>query len=187
MNSMHSIELFRKRVGAEAVGFFFIAMGLFLGMALATQSLAENSLGSHSIKNLGGPWGQSLASPMLRFFGIVSYLYPLSMIILGVLLAIRRTCWPRTRQLLALLFLTIILAGLAHLVPPVAETFRLADGIGGVIGSTLGQVLLNTVGYGGAVILLGFSSSITLVKTARPMVSKVRAHFATARFSESGC
>jgi DNA segregation ATPase FtsK/SpoIIIE-like protein len=174
---MDLINSLKKRAGIETVGFLLIGFGLFLGMVLATQSLAENDRASETVRNLGGPWGQSLASMMLRALGVVSYLYPLGMILLGIVAAMGRASWPRPRRISALIFLSIVMAGLARLVSPVPEGFELDNGIGGTLGANLGQALLNTVGFGGALISLGLIGSITLVITARPMISSVTGLF----------
>jgi S-DNA-T family DNA segregation ATPase FtsK/SpoIIIE len=180
---MHLIKSLNKPVSVETVGFLLLGFGLFLGMAIATESLAENDLVPESIRYLGGPLGQSLALPSLKLFGVVSYLYPLCMLALGALMATGRIGWPKPKTFAILFFLTLILAGLAHLMPVVPETFSLQYGIGGVIGSNLGDALLNTVGYGGALISLGLIGAITQVIAARPLAFKTAEVFESYSYS----
>src|SRR5207237_16305 len=67
---------------------------------------------------------------------------------------------------------------LIHIDEPNPQGTHLSNGFGGAIGATLGNTLLNSVGYGGAVIGLTFAAVAGLVVTGNLTVSN------TARFVE---
>src|SRR5207245_10124759 len=74
--------------------------------------------------------------------------------------------------------IVVLISGLIHIDEPNPKGTQLSNGFGGAIGTALGNTLLNSVGYGGAVIGLIFAAVAGLVVTGNLTVSS------TARFVE---
>ncbi len=86
--------------------------------------------------------------------------------------------WPKTKRFVGFALIVVVACGLVHIDEPNPTGTHLSNGFGGAIGTTLGNTLLNSVGYGGAVIGLIFAAVAGLVVTGNLTVSN------TARFFE---
>src|SRR5256712_7873798 len=86
--------------------------------------------------------------------------------------------WPKTKRFVCFALIVVVACGLIHIDEPNPTGTHLSNGFGGTIGTTLGNTLLNSVGYGGAVIGLIFAAVAGLVVTGNLTVSN------TARFFE---
>jgi S-DNA-T family DNA segregation ATPase FtsK/SpoIIIE len=86
--------------------------------------------------------------------------------------------WPKPKRFVGLAVILVVVAGLLHIEHPTPGTTHLPNGSGGVIGTFLGDKLLKSIGYGGAVIGLTFAGIASLVMSGNLTVSN------TAKFVE---
>ncbi len=165
----------------ELLGFAVLASGIFAGLALLTYTPTDTiklSATGETYHNMGGPAGAWLADFLLNTFGLVSLPTTLIVCLWGGLMALGFVRWPKTKRLLGFACILVIFCGLFHIENPNPRATHLSNGFGGVIGTTLGNLLLNNVGYGGAVIGLIFAAVASLVVTGNLTVSN------TAKFFE---
>src|SRR5437870_4951707 len=127
---------------------------------------------------MGGPAGAWLASALLRAIGIVSLLIAPVLFLVGLAMALGFIRWPKTKRFVGFAAVLVVCSGLAHIEHPDLGMTRLPRGLGGVIGTFLGDTLMRTIGYGGAVIGLSLAGIASLVISGNLTVS------GTARFLE---
>src|SRR5881396_3249900 len=170
-----------ERAVFEVLGFAVIACGIFFGLALITYDPTDSLklfVTGATYENMVGPAGAVLADFLLSTFGLISL--PLAVILCfwGGLMALGFVRWPKTKRLVGFALILVVLCGAVHIEAPDPKATHLSNGLGGAIGATLGNALLNSVGYGGAVIGLIFAAVGGLVVTGNLTVSN------TARFFE---
>ncbi len=164
-----------RSVLPEAVGFVLLGMGLLLTLALVSHNPLDNApLGVTPgvYQNKAGPLGARLAELLLGRIGLVSFLWTAFLLVYGFLMALGFVRWPKVRRFVGLFFLTFVLAALVHIHLVPADVVRLSLGPGGSIGTRIGTALLNSVGYGGSLIVLTLSGMAALVLTGNVAVSK---------------
>src|SRR3989441_5890605 len=165
----------------ELLGFAVLASGIFFGLALITYDPTD-SIKLFAIdepfQNMIGPAGAVLADFLLSTFGLVSFLIASILFFWGGMMALGFLRWPKTKRFVGVALIVVVSCGLVHIDEPNPTGTHLSNGFGGVIGTTLGNTLLNSVGYGGAVIGLIFAAVAGLVVTGNLTVSN------TARFFE---
>src|SRR2546425_9343564 len=127
---------------------------------------------------MGGPVGAWLANFLLSTLGIVSLLIALLLFFCGALMALGFIRWPKSKRFVGLAVILVVFAGLLHIEHPTPGTTHLPHGSGGVIGKFLGNTLLKSIGYGGAVIGMTFAGIASLVMSGNLTVSN------TAKFVE---
>ncbi len=158
----------------ELLGFAILACGIFAGLALLTFDPTDSikfSATGETYHNMGGPAGAWLADFLLNTFGLVIMPTTLIVCLWGGLMALGFIRWPKTKRLIGFASISVIFCGLFHIETPNPRGSYLSNGFGGVIGTTLGNALLNNVGYGGAVIGLIFAAVGSLVATGNLTVS----------------
>src|SRR5216117_2629517 len=150
----------------ELLGFVVLAAGIFCGLALLTYDPTDPTriaTTSETYRNMGGPVGAWLASVL--FF-------------CGGLMALGFIRWPKPKRLVGFAVIVVVLSGLVHIELPNLGATHLPHGLGGVIGTFLGNNLLKSIGYGGAVIGLTFAGVAGLVMSGNLTASN------TAKFVE---
>jgi S-DNA-T family DNA segregation ATPase FtsK/SpoIIIE len=165
----------------ELLGLVVLAGGIFCGLALFTYDPTDSTLiatGGETYRNMGGPAGAWLANFLLSTLGIVSLLIALLLFFCGALMALGFIRWPKPKRFVGLAVILVVVAGLLHIEHPTPGTTHLPNGSGGVIGTFLGDKLLKSIGYGGAVIGLTFAGIASLVMSGNLTVSN------TAKFVE---
>src|SRR3989441_7712703 len=165
----------------ELLGFAILASGIFSGLALITYDPTDSIklfATDEPYQNMIGPAGAWLADFLLRTFGLVSFLIASILFFWGGMMALGFLRWPKTKRFVGFALIVVVSCGLVHIDEPNPTGTHLSNGFGGVIGTTLGNTLLNSVGYGGAVIGLIFAAVAGLVVTGNLTVSN------TARFFE---
>src|SRR2546425_8926566 len=165
----------------ELLGFAVLASGIFSGLALITYDPADSIklfATDEPYQNMIGPAGAWLADFLLSTFGLVSFLIASILFFWGGMMALGFLRWPKTKRFVGFALIVVVSCGLVHIDEPNPTGTHLSNGFGGVIGTTLGNTLLNSVGYGGAVIGLIFAAVAGLVVTGNLTVSN------TARFFE---
>ena len=171
----------------ELLGFAVLASGIFFGLALIsydpTDSIKLFATGKllatdETYENMVGPAGAWLADFLLNTFGLVSFLIASILFFWGGMMALGFVRWPKTKRLVGVALIVVVFCGLIHIDEPNPKGTQLSNGFGGAIGTALGNTLLNSVGYGGAVIGLIFAAVAGLVVTGNLTVSS------TARFVE---
>ena len=165
----------------ELLGLVVLAGGIFCGLALFTYDPTDSTqiaTGGETYRNMGGPVGAWLANFLLSTLGIVSLLIALLLFFCGALMALGFIRWPKSKRFVGLAVILVVFAGLLHIEHPTPGTTHLPHGSGGVIGKFLGNTLLKSIGYGGAVIGLSFAGIASLVMSGNLTVSN------TAKFVE---
>lgn len=165
----------------ELLGLVVLAGGVFCGLALFTYDPTDSTqiaTGGETYRNMGGPVGAWLANVLLSTLGIVSLLIALVLFFCGALMALGFIRWPKPKRFVGLAVILVVFSGLIHIEHPNPGTTHLPDGPGGVIGTFLGNKLLKSIGYGGAVIGLSFAGIASLVMSGNLTVSN------TAKFAE---
>src|SRR5438094_9081795 len=127
---------------------------------------------------MGGPAGAWLANALLRAIGIVSLLIAPVLFLFGLAMALGFLRWSKTKRFVGFAAVLVVCSGLSHIEHPDVGMTHLPSCFGGVIGTFLGDTLMRTVGYGGAVIGLSLAGVTSLVISGNLTVS------GTARFFE---
>ncbi|MFO1518082.1 MAG: DNA translocase FtsK 4TM domain-containing protein [bacterium] len=148
----------------EVRGILFLALALFIGLALFSYSPTDpslNSIGAHpSIHNLGGLIGAYTADGLISLLGLASYLVVLVLLVLGIS-SFRESGQPfKYSQVLLLLFFLAMASVLFQLKWRMVEIGGVNQEVwaGGLFGSLIAEPLrqyLNSVGAYLAVISLG--------------------------------
>lgn len=165
----------------ELLGFAILASGIFSGLALITYDPTDSiklPAINETYENMVGPAGAWLADFLLSTFGLVSLLIASLLLFWGGTMALGFVRWPKTKRFVGFALIVVVACGLVHIDEPHPRGTHLSNGLGGAIGTTLGNTLLNSVGYGGAVIGLIFAAVSGLVVTGNLTVSN------TAKFVE---
>jgi S-DNA-T family DNA segregation ATPase FtsK/SpoIIIE len=165
----------------ELLGFAILASGIFSGLALITYDPTDSiklPAINETYENMVGPAGAWLADFLLSTFGLVSLLIASILLFWGGTMALGFVRWPKTKRFVGFALIVVVACGLVHIDEPHPRGTHLSNGLGGAIGTTLGNTLLNSVGYGGAVIGLIFAAVAGLVVTGNLTVSN------TAKFVE---
>jgi DNA segregation ATPase FtsK/SpoIIIE, S-DNA-T family len=165
----------------ELLGFVILAAGIFCGLAVFTYDPTDPTRIASTgeiYRNMGGPVGAWLANFLLGTFGLVSLLVAVGLFFFGALMALGFIRWPKPKRFVGFAVIVVVFAGFIHIGQPDSGTTALPSGIGGVIGTLVGNTLLKSVGYGGAVIGLTFTGIASLVISGNLTVSN------TAKFVE---
>jgi S-DNA-T family DNA segregation ATPase FtsK/SpoIIIE len=170
------IEKSKTFLGAffELLGFAILASGIFSGLALITYDPMDSiklPAINETYENMVGPAGAWLADFLLSTFGLVSLLIASVLLFWGGMMALGFVRWPQTKRFVGFALIVVVACGLVHVDEPHPPGTHLANGLGGAIGTTVGNTLLNSVGYGGAVIGLIFAAVAGLVVTGNLTVS----------------
>ena len=171
----------RQSTFFELLGFVVLAVGIFCGLALFTYDptdLTQGPTTGETYRNMGGPAGARLTDFLLGTVGIGSLLIAPMLFFCGALMALGFIRWPKPKRFVGFALILVVFAGLTHIEQPNPGATRLPHGVGGVIGTHLGNALLKSIGYGGAVIGLAFAAVASLVITGNLTVSN------TAKFVE---
>jgi S-DNA-T family DNA segregation ATPase FtsK/SpoIIIE len=165
----------------ELLGLVVLAAGIFCGLALLTYDPTDptrTATPSEAYRNMGGPAGAWLADFLLSTFGIVSLLNAPVLFLWGTLMALGFIRWPKPKRFVGFAAVLVVCSGLVHVEHPNLGATHLPNGLGGVIGTFLGDNLLKSIGYGGAVIAMTFTGIASLVISGNLTVSN------TAKFVE---
>ncbi|PYN89308.1 MAG: hypothetical protein DMD87_05950, partial [Candidatus Rokuibacteriota bacterium] len=170
-----------SRTSFELLGLVVLATGVFCGLALFTYDPTDPTrivTSAEVYRNMGGPAGAWLANALLRAIGIVSLLIAPVLFLFGLAMALGFIRWPKTKRFVGFAAVLVVCSGLSHIEHPDLGMTHLPSGLGGVIGTFLGDTLMRTIGYGGAVIGLSLAGIASLVISGNLTVS------GTARFVE---
>ena len=179
MRTLTKALLPTPRTFFELLGLVVLAAGIFCGLALLTYDPTDptrTATPSEAYRNMGGPAGAWLADFLLSTFGIVSLLNAPVLFLWGTLMALGR--WPKPKRFVGFAAVLVVCSGLVHVEHPNLGATHLPNGLGGVIGTFLGDNLLKSIGYGGAVIAMTFTGIASLVISGNLTVSN------TAKFVE---
>lgn len=171
----------KQRTFFELLGLVVLSTGIFCGLALYTYDPTDPTqiaTTGETYRNMGGPVGAWLANLLLSILGVVSLLIAPVLFFCGAAIALGFIHWPKPKRFVGFAVILFVLSGLSHIEHPNPATTNLPSGVGGVIGTVLGDTLRKSVGYGGAVIGLTFAGIASLVISGNLTVSN------TARFFE---
>src|SRR5919109_4832539 len=170
-----------SRTVFELLGLVVLATGVFCGLALFTYDPTDPTqivTSGDVYRNMGGPAGAWLADALLGAIGIVSLLIAPVLFLFGLAVALGFIRWPKIKRFVGFGAVLVVCSGLVHIEHRDLGMTRLPSGLGGVIGTFLGDTLMRTIGYGGAVIGLSLAGIASLVITRNLTVS------GTAQFLE---
>nr|WP_246398246.1 DNA translocase FtsK [Hansschlegelia beijingensis] len=137
------------RRATELGGLSLVALAALCGVALATWSVQDPSL-SHAtdgpVHNLLGPAGAIVADLLTQLFGLAAAAFVLPIGVWGWTLLTRRVVQGERLKLISWALGSVLLAGLAGLIPAPAS-WPVPTGLGGCLGD-LFSVVANAVGLG---------------------------------------
>ena len=126
----------------ELLGFVVLAVGIFCGLALLTydpSDLTQVAATGETYQNMGGPGGARLADLLLGTLGIGSLLIAPMLCLCGALMALGFIRWPKAKRFVGFALIVVVFAGLTHIEQPDPDATHLPHGVGGVIGTLLGN------------------------------------------------
>ncbi|WP_343214909.1 DNA translocase FtsK [Dyella lutea] len=151
-----------KRRLREAGALLLLPLALYLLVCLFSYNEQDPSWGhvgtlDHA-RNFGGAIGANIANLLRYIFGLVSYAFPLLLLILGVQVLRHRGernvhPWEPSLRLIGFVFFFITLPALFAINTSRPDTVT-PQGVGGITGQWLGNALLGALGSTGAPLLL---------------------------------
>ncbi|AND68333.1 cell division protein FtsK [Dyella thiooxydans] len=151
----------RRRL-REAGALLLLPLALYLLVCLFSYNEQDPSWGhvgtlDHA-RNFGGAIGANIANLLRYIFGLVSYAFPLLLLILGVQVLRHRGernvhPWEPSLRLIGFVFFFITLPALFAINANRPDTV-MPQGVGGITGQWLGNALLGALGSTGAPLLL---------------------------------
>jgi S-DNA-T family DNA segregation ATPase FtsK/SpoIIIE len=169
----------------EAWGFLLLGAGLYLALACYSFSpydYAGSGVARGGVQNLAGPAGALAARFLLGRFGVLGMVWPVAVLLWGVLTVTGFAARPKPRRVLGLVALATDLAGFATLLLPDTWLPEPSFGFGGMIGDRLNHWLVPNVGYGGALIALSVVGIVALVLTGNFTVRNTKTFLQDARY-----
>ena len=152
----------------ESFGFLLVAIGLFVLIALVTFGITDMTKldeGARPLQNLGGPLGARTAFVLFYLFGIVSFLFSFSALLVGLLIALGLMRRPKVKHIIAFVLMIPVLTGASEILYPELFNVFLPNGIGGLAGHLIAQGLATLIGKGGAMIVLALTGVLALILT----------------------
>ncbi|MBC8018950.1 MAG: DNA translocase FtsK 4TM domain-containing protein, partial [Verrucomicrobia bacterium] len=148
----------KEKLTKELQGMALGTVGTFILLAFLTFNSADSSLNSWSseggIRNLGGKLGAQVADLFFSGFGLASYLIPLALLYMAYTLFRFKEIRLRSYKLLASFGLIFSLSTLFAFFRDTTILFGQQVATGGVVGKLTCNLLKNTVGPFGAMLLL---------------------------------
>ncbi|HEU4669659.1 MAG TPA: DNA translocase FtsK 4TM domain-containing protein [Dyella sp.] len=151
-----------KRRLREAGALLLLPLALYLLVCLFSYNEQDPSWGhvgtlDHA-RNFGGAVGANIANLLRYIFGLVSYAFPLLLLMLGVQVLRHRGernvhPWEPSLRLIGFVFFFITLPALFAINASRPDTV-MPQGVGGITGQWLGNALLGALGSTGAPLLL---------------------------------
>lgn len=151
-----------KRRLREAGALLLLPLALYLLVCLFSYNEQDPSWGHvgtiEHARNFGGAIGANIANLLRYIFGLVSYAFPLLLLVLGVQVLRHRGersvhPWEPSLRLIGFVFFFITLPALFAINASRPDTV-MPQGVGGITGQWLGNALLNALGSTGAPLLL---------------------------------
>ncbi|WP_201316072.1 DNA translocase FtsK [Dyella sp. EPa41] len=150
-----------KRRLREAGALLLLPLALYLLVCLFSYNDQDPSWGHvgtvEHARNFGGSIGANIANVLRYIFGLVSYCFPLLLLLMGVQVLRHRgertvQPWEPSLRLIGSVFFFITLPALLYL--NFNDEPVLPQGVGGIIGMWVGRGLLSALGDKGAPLLL---------------------------------
>jgi len=178
----------------EVSGLAVFGVGLLLLFSFGSYS--PHDYGDHPIdpatyQNLCGPLGVLVSHSLLRSFGVVSAIWAGALMLWGFLVVSGFAGWPDRRRFAAFVLLVPVMTALADLELPEVLGASLPSRSGGIVGAVIATRLRQSVGDGGALIVLGVLAAAILLVTGTVRISRigrrvVRAAYALRRLVVGG-
>ena len=160
----------------EVSGLAVFGIGLLLLLSFASYSPHDygvQRIDPATYQNLCGPLGVLLSNALLQSFGVVSTIWATALMIWGFLVVSGFAGWPDRGRFAAFLLLAPVMTTLADLEFPAAFAASLPGRSGGVVGAAIATGLRQSVGNGGALIVLGVLAAAILLLTGTIRISRV--------------
>ena len=150
-----------KRRLREAGALLLLPLALYLLVCLFSYNDQDPSWGhvgtAEHARNFGGAVGANIANVLRYIFGLVSYCFPLLLLVLGVQVLRNRgetnvQPWEPSLRLIGSVFFFITAPALLYL--NFHDEPVLPQGVGGIIGMWVGRGLMHALGDKGAPLLL---------------------------------
>ncbi len=157
-----------RRAVDETVGLAVLGVSAFALLSLVSYDPVDLRYPGERLavyKNLGGPLGANLSHAVFSAIGVLGLAWAALLAGWGLFLLVGFAGWPPPKRVLTLALLTALLAALAHLRFPHVELLQVPEGVGGSVGEGLAEALRGSVGYGGAMLVLGLFAVAILVWT----------------------
>jgi S-DNA-T family DNA segregation ATPase FtsK/SpoIIIE len=170
-------EKARKAAGnilREVAGLAVFGVGLLLLFSFASyhpQDYAAVRGHPATYQNLCGPLGALASDSLLRTFGVVSAISAGLFMVWGFLVVAGFTGWPDRGWLTAYLLLLPVMTALADLEFPESLAATLPSRSGGIVGAVIATHLRQSLGNGGALIVLGLLTAGILLVTGTLRIS----------------
>ena len=142
-----------------------LVFGLFAALSLFgydNKDWAMLGQPEAQLSNWGGPMGARLAHILMWSFGKITYVWPFILMAWGPLLFLGYVAKPKKRRFAAFFMMSLILASFIQAFFPAAST---SLGHGGVFGGFVGSLLVNSLGFAGAMLFLTFGAVACLILT----------------------
>ena len=164
-------QFFRSRRGSELVGIVVIATGLAIGAALLSYHPNDSSAfftsTTDEIQNLIGYYGATLAWILAGFFGVVSLIFPLALLVVGW-----NRFWGKELEYLQTKLIGFLILVLS--LPPLADLmigeFWFRGGLlrpGGYVGAEIRNLVSRNLNSAGAGIMLSTAFLVGLLLATR--------------------
>lgn len=160
----------------ETLGIILCGIGLFMGLACYSFSPYDYTVRglAEKVSNLAGPWGAVAAAQILGRLGVVGMIWPMVLVVCGILTTIGKMSLPHPKRILGMILLSLIGASFFHIfVRPTPHFPEPTFGYGGLLGQSVGGTLLRYLGPGGSLISLLSLALISLVSTENISLAKL--------------
>lgn len=157
----------KRTIKGEIFGVFFLAIGIFFGLALLSYDPADPALNVTStvqrISNLGGMVGAYTADILFSTFGISSYFLCAVLFLISFLQFIGRSINLNWKEAIAYAILIVSVAAIFHLRLEMVHIHNQPIEAGGLLGGIFGEILKRWLGRAGAYITTTTLSILTLL------------------------
>ena len=149
------------RRGREAAALLLFAMGAFLALSLLSYE-ADPRDSTIQGGNWAGPVGASLAAVLVRGFGIVAWLAPVELALLGAPVFRRKSLGPIGLRIAGDLIVAIIVSSLVQVATPSLLAFG-AMRVGGNVGLLFGELMRGMFSTVGSFLVGGTAVGLILI------------------------
>lgn len=172
----HFLSKFRKDIAGVA----WLALSVFLGLALGSFSNSDPSFNSsgvgHVVHNLCGYVGSFLSDLMLQGFGVPAWLFIASVLRMSYLSFTENIVRPSKSSALAALVLVLNTSSLLALHFGQTRIYSGEIAIGGLLGTVMSQALVAVFNNIGAAIILWTATVIFLIYYTQKPLQEVFKH-----------
>ena len=157
----------KRTLKNEIFGIFFLALGIFFSISLASYDPADPALSVIStvkqINNLGGVVGAYTADILLSIFGISAYFLCLVLFLISFLQFLGRVLYLNWKEALAYAMFIVAIGAVFYLKLGTMHIHNQPIPAGGILGGVFGQILKRWLGLAGAYIVALTAGILTIL------------------------